>query len=236
VKADLDAIRLQVPDIGPVNRARLARYLELPSVAQIDPVTDSEIRRLDARRNELLSPWQLAICAASGRIDTSEAFGRRLIESDADAVIVAAFTISGRVDQIIKDHLACEEIYEAFVLKQWAATMTEQLRVEITRAARGWAGQRGRSLTPYDGPGYNGWPLESIGPLLEMLYKTAEFEGARPIRATEHGVLLPTNSMLIVFGLAPQHRDERHNDERLAQCHRCGMRNCRYRITEAALS
>lgn len=236
MKAEPYKIHLPVSQIGPVNRSRLARYLELPSIAQLDSVTDSEIRGLDERRCELLSPWHLAIVTASDRVEASEDFDRRLIESDADAVITIAFTVGGRVDQLIKHHLQCDEIYEAFVLKQWAATMTEQLRVEITRAARDWARQRGRSLTLYDGPGYNGWPLESIGPLLEMLYGTAKFHGARPIRATEHGVLLPTNSMLIVFGLTRQQRDERRNDDRLAQCHRCRMRNCRYRITEAALS
>jgi hypothetical protein len=236
VKTELDTIRLRVPEIGPVNRARLARYLELPSLAQLDPITDSEIRKLDARRDEMLSPWRLAICAAIDRIDVSEAFGRRLIERDADAVVVVAFTIGPCVDEIIKSNLDRDEIYEAFVLKQWAATMTEQMRAEITRAARDWAEQRGRSLMPYDGPGYNGWPLESMRSLLEMLYKAAGFEAARALRATEQGVLLPTNSMLIVHGLAPRHSETiSRRDESLAQCHRCAMRNCGYRITEAGL-
>jgi hypothetical protein len=59
-----------------------------------------------------------------------------------------------------------------------------------------------------------------------MLY---ESETDRPIRATESGVLLPTNSMLIVHGVTSQ-RVTISTHERLAQCSRCAMRNCTYRM------
>ena len=53
----VETVRLDEAELKPVNRPRLARYLELPSVAQIDPVTDAEVRKLDEARGELLSLW-----------------------------------------------------------------------------------------------------------------------------------------------------------------------------------
>jgi hypothetical protein len=245
----MEAIRLErtalVP--APVNRARLARYLELPSVAQIDAITDMEIRTLDARRAELLSSWhgaavvpiarvdgrRIALKADSPAIQATDRFGHSLRERGADSLVVAAFTLGGRVDQIIQSHLDRQEVYEAFVLKQWAATLAEQARVELNRALRDWADDRRRSLMPYDGPGYNGWPLTALNPLLEIVYDAHEPDVARPIRATEAGVLLPTNSMVIVFGVTSQRRSTFADDERVAQCHRCAMRNCRFRMVGA---
>ncbi len=243
-----DSIRLAEFAPAPVNRARLARYLELPSVAQLDPITDDEVRKLDARRDELLSPWQRALAVpierVEGRrielsgdiapIEATDAYGRQLIDSGAGALVIAAVTIGGRVDEVIRSHLGREEVYEAFVLKQWAATMTEQARVALTLGLRGWAERRGRSLLPYDGPGYNGWPLASLGPLLELLYASDETHAGRPIRVTESGVLLPTNSMLIVYGTTCRRDAATRFDENLAQCHRCAMRNCRYRTAATA--
>jgi hypothetical protein len=225
----------------------LAHYLEVPTPALLDEITEAEVAKLDARRGELLSVWRRAVAVPVEQVEGSsvwlkgqtapiastERFGRALSESGADAVVVAGFTLGGRVDRIVSRHLDAQEVYEAFVLKQWAATMAEQARVELTGALRGWADDRGHALMPYDGPGYNGWPLEALRPLLDVLYDAAGRESVRPIRATESGVLLPTNSMLIVCGLtreAGAKRDRRDIDS-LAQCHRCSMRNCRYRIT-----
>jgi hypothetical protein len=243
------AIHLGNVSPAPVNRQRLARYLELQSVAQLDPITDAEIHKLDARRDELLSPWQRAVVAPIAHLDgrwieldapvssieATDAYSDQLRDSGADRLVVAAFTIGGRVDQIIKDHLGRDEIYEAFVLKQWAATMTEQARVDLTRRLRGWAENNRHALLPYDGPGYNGWPLCALHPLLKTLYAGQEPQACRPIRATDSGVLLPTNSMLIVFALSAQrHIASVRAEEPLAQCHRCAMRNCRFRITATA--
>ncbi len=69
--ARTETVRLEKFELAPVNRARLARYLELPSVAQLDPITDAEIRKLDARRDELLSLWQRAVV-----LPIERAFGR----------------------------------------------------------------------------------------------------------------------------------------------------------------
>jgi len=88
----------------------------------------------------------------------------------------------------------------------------------------------------YDGPGYNGWPLASLKPLLELIPDAQ-------VRVTDSGVLLPTNSMVIVHGVSPtalteltpsleNPRGENPRDEKFAQCHRCAMRNCRYRTME----
>jgi hypothetical protein len=239
----LETIPLDDVQLPEVNRPRLARYLELPSVAQIDPVTDAEVQNLDDRRDELLSIWQRAVVAPVDRavgssielggefppIDSTDAYVRQLVEHEADTLVVAAFTIGGRLDEVIKGHLAREEVYEAYVLKQWGATMTEQARLALTRALQRWAQRRGRSLLPYDGPGYNGWPLTALQPLLELIYGSARDSRARPIRATDSGVLLPTNSMVIVCGITPHCAVDARDDERLAQCHRCAMRNCRYR-------
>lgn len=226
------------PAFPPVNRARLARYLELPSLAALDPVTDAEIRKLDERRHDLLSISQRAIELPIERIDgrwiqlldqplsieSTETYCRQLRDAGADSLIIAALTIGGRVDDAIKAHLAREQVYEAFVLKQWAATMTEQARVELTQrlAAR----SDDRHLLPYDGPGYNGWPLRSLHALLAIAYGHS---AVRPIRASESGVLLPTNSMVIVYGVTSQ-RIAIHTHDRLAQCTRCSMRNCNYRM------
>jgi hypothetical protein len=233
----------------PVNRSRLARYLELPSLAELDEVTAAEIDRLDARRDLLLSLWRRAVAVPIKRIDgpwveldvdpfqieATAAYGHQLRASGADQLIVAALTLGQHVDSIIKNHLDRDEIYEAFVLKQWAATMTEQARIALTRALRGWTDNHGRSLLPYDGPGYNGWPLASLSPLLEMLYATQPPHAQRPVRATDSGVLLPTNSMLIVYGVASQQPARgAPADEPLAQCYRCAMRNCRYRTAATA--
>jgi hypothetical protein len=244
--ARLETIPLAMHEVAPVNRARLARYLDLPSTAQIDPVTEDEIRSLDARRDELLAPWQCAapmpIHRVDGRwielpgraIESTDVYGRQLIDSGANALIVAVLTIGEQLDAIIRRHLDREEVYEAFVLKQWAATMTEQARVELTRGLRAWAEERCLALLPFDGPGYNGWPLSALNPLLELLYGDCA-PTERPIRATESGVLLPTNSMLIVFGVTPRPTAARaRGDELLAQCHRCAMRNCRYRVAATA--
>jgi hypothetical protein len=232
---------------APVNRPRLARYLELPSIAELDEITDAEIRMLDERRAELLLFWQcstaFAIDCIAGRwikldcelapIEATAAYGQHLLKSGAGSLVIAAFTLGAKVDEMIKNHLNREEVYEAFVLKQWAAAMAEQARVRVTKSLDDWAKDHGCSLLPYDGPGYNGWPLAALNPLLEMLYGAGEPQVTQPIRATESGVLLPTNSMLIVFGVTPR-RPAGVGNESLAQCHRCAMRNCRYRMTEAA--
>jgi hypothetical protein len=226
---------------APVNRARLARYLELPSVAQIDPITDDQIRTLDDQRRTLLSPWASAVEApidrVAGRfielaidapaIEATPRFGRQLLDAAADSLIVGAFSLGARVDEIIKAHLEREEVFEAFVLKQWAATMAEQLRAEVTRRLRLRAQRQDRSLMPYDGPGYNGWPLSSLKPLLDLI------PGSQ-VRVTESGVLLPTNSMVIVHGVSPIAQVENRREEKLGQCYRCAMRDCRYRMAEVA--
>src|SRR4051812_41227798 len=99
-------------ELGPVNRPRLARYLELPSIAELDETTDAEIHRLDARRDQLLSLQYRAaafpIERVEGRwiefngsiapIEATAAYGNRLVASGADALVVAAFTVGGRVD------------------------------------------------------------------------------------------------------------------------------------------
>ena len=240
----LEMIPLDEVRLSAANRPRLARYLELPSVAQIDPVTDEEVRKLDARREELLATCQRAvvvpIARAYGRwielksdappVEATEQYVSHLVESEADAVIVAALTIGAGVDELIRAHLDREEVYEAFVLKQWAATMTEQARVAQARALRRWTDKHGRSLLPYDGPGYNGWPLASLQPLLDLLYDALDPSDQRPVRATESGVLLPTNSMLIVHGVTCRRVAQGRFEDRLAQCHRCAMPNCRYRV------
>ena len=243
----LETVPLDDVRLLPAHRPRLARYLELPSVAHIDPVTDEEVRKLDGRRDELLVIWQRAVAVPVNRvtghsielaaefppIESTDVYVRQLIEQEVDALVVAAFTIGGRVDEVIRRHLDREEVYEAFVLKQWAATMTEQARVALTRGLQSWARRRGRSLLPYDGPGYDGWPLTSLQPLLELIYGSGGDSRARPIRATDSGVLLPTNSMVIVYGVTTQRFVAARDDERLAQCHRCAMRNCRYRTAAA---
>jgi hypothetical protein len=228
-----------IEPVSPVNRVRLARYLELPSLDALDPVTDAEIAKLDARRDELIAQSSHAvelriertdrqwITTDHGTFEATEAYGCHLRDSGADALIVAALTIGPRVDEIIKQHVAQQDVYEAFVLKQWAATMTEQARVDLTRQLSDRSD--GRSLLPYDGPGYNGWPLSSLHALLDIVYRD---EANRPIRATESGVLLPTNSMVIVFGVTSQ-RIEHNVNNRLAQCTRCAMRNCNYRMAGA---
>src|SRR5215213_7207785 len=104
----------------PVNRARLAKYLELPSLAALDPITDAEIRKLDERRHELLSISHRAIELPIERIDgrwiqlldqpfvikSTEAYCKQLRDGGADSLIIAALTIGGRVDDAIKAHLA----------------------------------------------------------------------------------------------------------------------------------
>ena len=241
-------LHLEALKLGPVNRPRLARYLELPSVTQMDPVTDEEIQKLDERRDELLSPWLGAVVApierAYGRwielkgdappVEATVEYVSRLNESGADVLVVAAFTIGGRVDELIRAHLDREDVYEAFVLKQWAATMTEQARVALAKGLRHWCEQREQSLLPHDGPGYNGWPLTSLWPLLDLLYGGLQPTDERPIRATESGVLLPTNSMVIVHGVTSRRVPGGRFEERLAQCHRCAMPNCRYRVSAMA--
>jgi hypothetical protein len=222
--------------LGPVNRARLARYLEVPSAGKIDPITDEEIRKLDARREELLSCWQCAVtlpvAAVADHSVVPGEFLRQLRYDGAEVLVVCAFTIGSRVDDEIKQHLDQQDVYEAFVLKQWAATMTEQARVAVTNRLRSWAESAGRSILPFSGPGYDGWPLTALRPLLELVYRGADVD-ERPIRATENGVLLPTNSMLIVHGVTSQ-AVRMSRQESLAQCHRCSMRHCRYRVAPFA--
>jgi hypothetical protein len=244
----VQTIRLEEYRPAPVNRPRLARYLELPSIAQMDPITAAEIRKLDAQRDELVSPWQRADVLTIERIDgrwiqiaadvpsleATDAYGQQLLDSRADALIVAAFTIGRSIDEIIRNHLEQDEVYEAFVLKQWAATMTEQVRAELIRRLRAWGAQQRRSLLPFNGPGYNGWPLRELNSLLDLLYSVGSPDAARPLRATESGVLLPTNSMLIVCGLTPCHTLDAGHDDRLAQCYRCAMPDCRYRVAVTA--
>jgi hypothetical protein len=256
----LQTIELDDLSPAPAHRARLACYLELPSVQQIDPITDAEIRELDEQRHHLLSIWARAIdvpidhitdsrielriaaptintrTSDKTAIDATAPFANQLIDARADSLVIAAFSLGGRVDQIIKAHLDREEIYEAFLLKQWSATMAEQARAELTRRLRARVRRQGRSLMPYDGPGYNGWPLASLAPLLGLIPNAQ-------VRVTDSGVLLPTNSMVIVHGVSPIApteptpsleipRGENPRDEQLAQCHRCAMRNCRYRTME----
>jgi hypothetical protein len=229
--------------LAPVNRHRLARFLGLPSLSQLDPITDLEIRKLDQRRSELISFWSRAIpfeiehiegssiqLNSGAAIESSPAYISQLKSRGADSLIVAAFTLGSKIDQIVKRHLDDDELFEAFVLKQWAATMAEQARVSLTRALRNWAEDHGRSLLPYDGPGYNGWPLAALNPLLEMLYGSSVREISRPMRATHPGVLLPINSMLIVYGVTPRHHSIAiARDHSLAQCHRCAMTSCNFR-------
>jgi hypothetical protein len=247
MRHDVEPIRLPPLDLAPANRARLARYLELPSATAMNDVTSDEVERLDERRRELMEIECRAAAVPvravdGGRIECGDdrppieatpQYAHRLAESGCDAIVIAAFTLGARIDDEITRHLDRDELFEAFVLKQWAATMAEQARVELTAAVRKWANGRRRKLLPYDGPGYNGWPLSGMLPLLELVYHSDAPAASPPIRVTEHGALLPTNSMLLVFGLArrgvvtaPRH------DESLAQCQRCTMRNCRYRMAD----
>lgn len=228
---------------APVDRTRLARYLDLPSEAEIDEVTDAEIRKLEQQRDEWLEFSSRAIALpidriegkwieleGGNRVEATAAYGRQLRKSAADWLIIAAFTVGGRVDAGVKSHLAADGLFEAFVLKQWAATMTEQARSRLTLSLCGWADHQGRSLLPYNGPGYNNWPLTGLDPLLQMLQRGGAPDAALPVRALDSGMLLPVNSMLIVYGATPR-RVAVARRESLAQCHRCAMRNCRFRIS-----
>jgi hypothetical protein len=223
------------------NRPRLARYLELPSVAVMDEITAAEIAKLDERRDELLSfavqasavqiehlsPRSIKLEGVTEPIESAPAYISRLDEENASDLIIAAFTIGGRVDEIVTDHLSRDELFEAFVLKQWSAAMAEQARAWLSERLSRWAAHRGRSVLPYDGPGYNGWPLESIRPLMKVLDASAVADGS--IRVTESCALLPTNSMVLVYGVSARAVAVPRR-ETLAQCHRCAMRNCRYRM------
>ena len=166
------------------------------------------------------------------RIRTTAAYGRQLARNGADWLIVAGFTLGGTVDAHATQHLDDGELLEAFVLKRWAATMTEQARVSLTLALCAWADRRSRSLLPFSGPGYNGWPLAETASLLELLDPPHPAGTAPAIRVAESGMLLPINSMLIVHGATPR-RVALSRPESLAQCHRCAMRNCRYRVVPA---
>jgi len=227
---------------GPVDRERLARYLEVPSAEALDPVTREEIDRLDRGRDELLGFWRRAVAVPIDRIDgrwielegglrlrSIGTYSRQLCDYEADWLIVTAFTVGASVDARVKRHLARGELFEAFVLNQWAAVMTEQARAWLTHALCAWADRHGRSLLPYHGPGYNGWPLEEMAPLLRVLGASGASCSASSVHATDAGLLKPLHSMLIVYGATPR-RVLLTRAENLAQCHRCAMRNCRYRV------
>ncbi len=229
-------------NFGPADRTRLARYLEFPGEQEIDPVTREEIERLDRRRDELLCFWKRAAALPIDRIDgrwieleggirlqSARSYCRQLLAYEADWLIVSAFTVGGLIDATVRQHLDHRELFEAFVLNQWAAVMTEQARAWVTHTLCGWADRHGRSLLPYHGPGYNGWPLEDMASLLRLLARSGAGPSAAGVGATDSGLLRPLHSMLIVHGATPR-RVLVPRAEDLAQCHRCAMRNCRYRI------
>lgn len=232
--------------LAAANRARLARYLEFPSAAEVDEITAAEIHMLDERRGELLRHWSRAILFPVDRIDgasialrgaaapleCSSGFADLLQQSSANSVIISAFTLGEQVDQRVQEHLRRRELFEAFVLKQWASTMAEQARVALTQRLESWVRGLGCSLLPYDGPGYNGWPLEGLRIVLELVYGTNNIGVGRPIQVTDSGLLLPVNSMALVYGVMSG-RAEASDRDRLAQCRRCDMPNCRYRIFES---
>lgn len=236
-EAEIGAFRVE-----PVDRTRLARYLELPGPQEIDPVTRGEIDRLDGMRDTLVGFWSHAVAVPIERIDgrwieleggtrlrPGWSYGRQLQAARADWLIVTAFTVGAAIDTKVRRHLADGELFEAFVLNQWAAVMTEQARASLTRSLRGWAQHHGRSLLPYHGPGYNGWPLEDMAVLLRLLADAGDDDSPFALQPAESGLLQPTHSMVIVHGATPR-RLPAPRDEALAQCHRCAMRHCRYRI------
>jgi hypothetical protein len=100
----------------------------------------------------------------------------------------------------------------------------------MTASLRRWSDLQHRFLMACDGPGYNGWKLTELPRLLELVRGD---DRLFPVHATENGVLLPTNSMVLVFGLAVRGAPDPLGN-RLAQCHRCAMSNCHYRVRATA--
>ena len=246
-----DKLAIDLPadvfDLPPAQRARLARYLELPSAAAIDAVTDSEIRRLDAHRWRLLAASARAVMAPVERIrgrcfelrgcdaplEATESFAHRLAAAGADSIIIAGLTLGSRIDDLVAAHLREDEVFEAFVLKQWSATMAEQARVGVTRALAVWAKGQGLAPLPFDGPGYNGWPLESLASMLGALDVTPASGAPLSIRVTGPGMLWPINSLVLACGVVP-HPAAGVCDEPLFRCGSCLLPRCRYRMMPPA--
>ena len=216
--------------------ARLAAYLQLPGPEEIDEVTASFIKEFEDQRDELLSPWVKALAIRidrihgnrielenGGSLEATKAYCRQLLQTESDHLVLAAFTVGKSVDHRVSAYLGQDAVFEAYALNQWASVMTEQLRSWVTHSLCGWANTIERALIPYSGPGYNGWDLLGLRQALGLL-------GDGGIELTDAGMMLPVNSMMIVYA-ATKKGAELSLNESLAQCSRCGMKNCAFRVS-----
>ena len=219
--------------------ARLATYLQLPGPEEIDEVTASFIKEFEDQRDELLSPWVKALAFRIDRIqgnrielengrslEATKAYCRQLLQTESDRLVLAAFTVGKSIDRRVSAYLGQDAVFEAYALNQWASVMTEQLRSWVTHSLCGWANTIERALIPYSGPGYNGWDLLGLRQALGLLGEGSD--GC--IELTDAGMMLPVNSMMIVYA-ASKKASELSLDESLAQCSRCGMKNCAFRVS-----
>lgn len=223
--------------------ARLAAYLHLPGPEEIDEVTASFIQQFEDERQTLVSPWVKASSfkidriqenrielEGGGALEATKAYCRQLIQTESDRLVVTAFTVGKTVDQRVSKYLGEDAVLEAFVLKQWASVMTEQLRSWVTHTLCGWADAKARSLIPYNGPGYNGWDLMALKTLRALLDGEGSDRVSERIELTDAGMMIPVNSMMIVYATSEKSIVMRL-DESLAQCSRCGMKHCSFRVS-----
>ena len=227
---------------GAVDRNRLAACLQLPGPEAIDEATASFLSECEERREQLLSPWISAAVFRIGRIgerhmeleggrslEATRAYCRKLVKTQSDQLVIASFTLGGSIDRRVTGYLNSEHLFEAFVMKQWANVVVEQIRSWVTRTLCDWADSGGRSLIPYDGPGYNGWNLLILHELQALLVEAGASDLEDHVKVNSSGMITPANSMMIVYA-ASQKETLMSVDDSLAQCARCGMKDCSFRI------
>jgi hypothetical protein len=228
-------------DPGPVDRERLARHLEVPSAAELDDATRAEIDRLEQGRRERVDPIAAAVAfpvdaiddarvllVGGRRVECGRAFARQLRAGEADWLVLAIATLGPGLDAAVRARHLEGDPFGAFVLEQWGSTLVEQARARLALSLCPWADARSRALMPYGGPGYGGWPLRGMASVVALMP-----EAVRPVlEVLDSGMVRPLKTIVVVHGVSPRRMPLSRPDQ-LAQCFRCGMPRCRYRVVDA---
>lgn len=173
-----------------------------------------DIERLDDER----------VILATGQALGSAALAGRLREAGAHAVAALAVTAGAEVDAEYRRRWADGRPDEGFFVQRLGVAVAEQL----VRIAAAWtcraAAQARETVIFHASPGCGGWPLVEQAGLMGLLAGEAA-TAVGPVAMLPSGALLPSHSVLALFGLT--HR--RAAPAPAEACRACGLAACAFR-------
>jgi hypothetical protein len=216
-----------------VDRNDLFRAMGYPDASRVSrPVRDICLEQLD-RLAQLAEPWgncrelpidgieRERVCLRSGAI----LHGRRIagLLRHATAVQLCLVTVGDAITAAIHRLLAADHTIQALALDAAASAATHALITQLRERICAQAARHGCGTTIPYGPGYTGWDIHDLPPLLSCFTGS---DDAPPVRLNAQCMMIPEKSLFCAVGIVPGMKESHHD---VTPCRLCDLTTCSLR-------